>query len=276
MELHLGHAIFLFLAAVVAGTLNAIAGGGTFLSFPALMSTGVPPVQANATNTVALWPGLAASTGAYLKRLDVPRRLLIPLVATSVVGGFAGSWLLLNTPQQVFLAAAHRNAAVCFRQQHPDLSWQKRRRRELAESFLACNSRDFVHRAADWRLRRLFRCGNRLHHPRHASGDRHARRSCHGRNSDVIGCGHQRRGGTDLHRGSGCALAAVPGHDRGRGDRWLVRSTPCATSQSHHDAPHCYCHWIRHDRVLLCNGSLGTRAFGYIEIQQPERSNTPA
>jgi uncharacterized protein len=103
MELHLGHAIFLFLAAVVAGTLNAIAGGGTFLSFPALMSTGVPPVQANATNTVALWPGLAASTGAYLKHLDVPRRLLIPLVATSVVGGFAGSWLLLNTPQQVFL-----------------------------------------------------------------------------------------------------------------------------------------------------------------------------
>jgi uncharacterized membrane protein YfcA len=101
--LHLSHAIFLFFAAAIAGTLNAVAGGGTFVSFPALMAMGVPAVQANATNTVALWPGLAASTGAYLKRLDVPRRLLIPLLLTSVVGGFAGSLLLLKTPQHVFL-----------------------------------------------------------------------------------------------------------------------------------------------------------------------------
>jgi uncharacterized protein len=101
--LHLGQAVFLFFAAAIAGTLNAVAGGGTFISFPALLSTGVPAVQANATNTVALWPGLAASTGAYLKRLDVPRRLLIPLLVTSVIGGFAGSLLLLKTPQTVFL-----------------------------------------------------------------------------------------------------------------------------------------------------------------------------
>ncbi len=101
--LYLGRTIFLFLAAAAAGTLNAVAGGGTFVSFPALLATGVPAVEANATNTVALWPGLAASTGAYLKRLDVPRRLLIPLLLTSVVGGFAGSVLLLKTPQHVFL-----------------------------------------------------------------------------------------------------------------------------------------------------------------------------
>ncbi|MGB9256596.1 MAG: sulfite exporter TauE/SafE family protein [Candidatus Korobacteraceae bacterium] len=97
------HGLFLFAAAAIAGTLNAVAGGGSFISFPALLSTGVPAIQANATNTVALWPGLAASTGAYLKRLDVPRALLIPLVATSVVGGFAGSLLLLKTPQHVFM-----------------------------------------------------------------------------------------------------------------------------------------------------------------------------
>lgn len=101
--LHPGRAIFLFFAAAIAGTLNAVAGGGTFISFPALLSTGVPAVEANATNTVALWPGLAASTGAYLKRLDVPRRMLVPLLITSVIGGFAGSLLLLKTPQQVFL-----------------------------------------------------------------------------------------------------------------------------------------------------------------------------
>lgn len=97
------HGLFLFAAAAIAGTLNAVAGGGSFISFPALLSTGVPAVQANATNTVALWPGLAASTGAYLKRLDAPRALLIPLIATSVVGGFAGSVLLLKTPQHVFM-----------------------------------------------------------------------------------------------------------------------------------------------------------------------------
>ncbi len=80
-----------------------MAGGGTFISFPALLNTGVPAVQANATNTVALWPGLAASTGAYLKRLNVPRRLLVPLLLTSVVGGLVGALLLLRTPQHTFL-----------------------------------------------------------------------------------------------------------------------------------------------------------------------------
>ena len=103
LQLHLSQAIFLFFAAVIAGTLNAVAGGGTFLSFPALLATGMPAVQANATNTVALWPGLAASTGAYLKRLSVPRRLLFPLLLMSVVGGLAGSLLLLKTPQRVFM-----------------------------------------------------------------------------------------------------------------------------------------------------------------------------
>jgi uncharacterized protein len=101
--LHLSQAIFLFFAALIAGTLNAVAGGGTFVSFPALLVTGVPAVGANATNTVALWPGLAASTGAYLKRLSVPRRLLVPLLVTSAVGGWVGALLLLKTPQRTFL-----------------------------------------------------------------------------------------------------------------------------------------------------------------------------
>jgi uncharacterized membrane protein YfcA len=97
------HAIFLFFAAAIAGSLNALAGGGSFISFPALLFIGVPAVPANATNTVALWPGLAASAIAYLKRLSVPLRLLIPLLVTSVVGGWAGALLLLNTPQHTFL-----------------------------------------------------------------------------------------------------------------------------------------------------------------------------
>ena len=102
-NLHFTQAILLFFAAVIAGTLNAVAGGGSFISFPVLLFTGVPAIEANATNTVALWPGLAASAVAYLKRLDVPLRLLIPLLVTSLAGGWAGAVLLLRTPQHTFL-----------------------------------------------------------------------------------------------------------------------------------------------------------------------------
>jgi len=68
-----------------------------------MLFTGVPPVPANATNTVALWPGLAASTVAYVRRLSAPRRLLIPLLVTSVLGGWIGALLLIKTPQLTFL-----------------------------------------------------------------------------------------------------------------------------------------------------------------------------
>jgi uncharacterized protein len=101
--LHFAQAILLLAAAVIAGALNAIAGGGSFLSFPALLFSRVPAIKANATNTVALWPGLAASTVAYLRRLDAPVRLLLPLLITSVAGGWAGALLLLRTPQHMFL-----------------------------------------------------------------------------------------------------------------------------------------------------------------------------
>jgi uncharacterized protein len=100
--LHFSQAIFLFCAAVIAGILNSLAGGGSFVSFPALMFTGVPGVEANATNTVAVWPGLAATVFTYLKRLHVPARLLMPLMITSVAGGWAGALLLIKTPQRTF------------------------------------------------------------------------------------------------------------------------------------------------------------------------------
>jgi uncharacterized protein len=101
--LHFSQAILLVFAAAIAGTLNAVAGGGSFVSFPVLLLTRVPAVPANATNTVALWPGLTASTVAYLKRLNAPLRVLLPLLVTSVAGGWAGALLLLRTPQPTFL-----------------------------------------------------------------------------------------------------------------------------------------------------------------------------
>src|SRR5258706_12256770 len=88
---------------MLGGTLNAVAGGGSFVAFPALMFAGVPPISANATNTVALWVGVTASTGAYRKHLEISRRVMVPLAVTSVIGGIAGAFLLLRTPAQTFL-----------------------------------------------------------------------------------------------------------------------------------------------------------------------------
>jgi len=101
--LHLKQAIILFFAGIIAGTLNAVAGGGSFISFPLMLFTGVPPVEANASNTVALWPGLAMSSASYWRHLKVPHRLLVPLVITSILGGLAGALLLVKTPQRTFL-----------------------------------------------------------------------------------------------------------------------------------------------------------------------------
>jgi uncharacterized membrane protein YfcA len=96
-------ALIIFVAGVLGGALNAVAGGGSFVLFPALWRTGVPPVPANATNTVALWVGVTASGGAYRNRFDISRRVMIPLFVTSVVGGLIGALLLLKTPAHTFL-----------------------------------------------------------------------------------------------------------------------------------------------------------------------------
>jgi len=95
--------VFLFFAGALGGALNSVAGGGSFIAFPALLFTGVPPIPANATNTIALWTAAAASGGAYRKRLDVPRRVLAPLIAASLIGGLVGAFLLLKTPAHTFM-----------------------------------------------------------------------------------------------------------------------------------------------------------------------------
>lgn len=95
--------ILLFFAALAAGVQNSIAGGGTFFSFPALLFSGVPPIQANATSTIALWPGILASAGAYRKKMPRNTRILAPLCLVSVVGGYFGAHLLLHTPQRTFM-----------------------------------------------------------------------------------------------------------------------------------------------------------------------------
>ena len=106
--MHIPHAGILLLAAIAAGAINSVAGGGSFVSFPALllfgMPGGMPPVKANATNTVALWPGQPASVWAYRHEFrSLPRRVLVPLTVTGVLGGLLGAYVLLITPPATFM-----------------------------------------------------------------------------------------------------------------------------------------------------------------------------
>ncbi len=93
----------LFVAAAIGGAINSVAGGGSFVAFPALLFAGVPAVPANATNTIALWPGSVASAVAYRRELGDVRRELVPLGVASLVGGAAGSVLLLRTSDHTFV-----------------------------------------------------------------------------------------------------------------------------------------------------------------------------
>ena len=95
--------LWLTIAAFIAGVLNAVAGGGSFLLFPAILGMKVLPVQANATNTVALWPGQLTSIAAY--REDVRRnfKVAVPMAFAGLLGGTAGAIVLLHTPQTTFL-----------------------------------------------------------------------------------------------------------------------------------------------------------------------------
>ncbi|WP_420127488.1 sulfite exporter TauE/SafE family protein [Longimicrobium sp.] len=91
-----------FLASVLGGGVNAIAGGGTLLTFPALVGLGVPPLTANATSTVALWPGALSSMWGYRGELRGARAWVVRLTLPSVLGGALGAWLLLRTPPDRF------------------------------------------------------------------------------------------------------------------------------------------------------------------------------
>ena len=93
-----------FLAAAIGGAINSVAGGGTLVTFPAIVWLGVPPLQANATSAVALWPGSLASMVAYRGELTGARAWLVWFTTPSILGGAVGALLLLYTPADRFEA----------------------------------------------------------------------------------------------------------------------------------------------------------------------------
>jgi len=94
--------ILIALAALAAGMVNALAGGGTLITFPMLTAIGVPAVAANVTNTVALCPGYLGATFAQLKDLRGQKNRLWLALPASVIGGIIGGILLLNTGEKLF------------------------------------------------------------------------------------------------------------------------------------------------------------------------------
>jgi uncharacterized protein len=97
------HWALLVVGAFIAGVLNAVAGGGSFLSFPALLSMNILPVQANATNTVAIWPGQLTSIAAYWKDVRKNWGSACLMGLAGLLGGTVGAIVLLSTPQQTFM-----------------------------------------------------------------------------------------------------------------------------------------------------------------------------
>jgi uncharacterized membrane protein YfcA len=118
------------LAAACSGVVNSIAGGGTLLTFPALLGLGIPPLVANATSTVALWPASVSSMWGYRRELQGASGWAWRFAVPSLVGGAVGAVLLLSTPPHLFDAlvpALVLGATVLFVLQRPVMAFIRRR-----------------------------------------------------------------------------------------------------------------------------------------------------
>ena len=127
--------LWLTVAAFLAGGLNAVAGGGSFLLFPAILGMKILPVQANATNTVALWPGQFTSIAAYREDIRKNFHYAWPLGVAGLIGGTCGAMLLLHTPQMMFLHLVPwllLAAATIFALSGPVSGWLQRRKGAIA------------------------------------------------------------------------------------------------------------------------------------------------
>ena len=97
--------IFLFTAGLFGGILNSIAGGGSFITFPALLFVGVAPLSANATNTFASCAGYLSGTYGFREELSAYKKTLPTIILISLIGGTIGAWLLMHTPESQFREA---------------------------------------------------------------------------------------------------------------------------------------------------------------------------
>ena len=119
---HPVHSALAFGAAFLAGAINSVAGGGTLVSFPTLIWLGLSSVTANATSTVAIWPGSLGGMAGYRRELRNTSPRLLALVFPSIIGGLAGALLLRFTPPAIFdrlVPFLILFATLLFMAQHP-------------------------------------------------------------------------------------------------------------------------------------------------------------
>lgn len=124
------HLVAVVLVSAIAGAMNAVAGGGTLLTFPALIGLGIAPLTANATSTVALWPGSASSFWGYRRELRGAQRWAVGFALPSLLGGAVGALLLLATDEETFSELVPwlvLGATVLFMGQGPLGAWLRRR-----------------------------------------------------------------------------------------------------------------------------------------------------
>lgn len=128
--------IVLFGAAFIAGMMNSVAGGGTLLTFPALIWMGIDPKTANVTSTVALWPGSLSGMFGFRRELRDSRRWMLWLAPSSIIGGLIGAYLLLRTPERAFAAVVPYLilfATILFAAREPVTRLLRRKNKEIVQ-----------------------------------------------------------------------------------------------------------------------------------------------
>lgn len=131
-----------FLAALAAGAINALAGGGTLITFPTLIAVGIPPVMANITSTVALCPGYFGATWAQFAAIKQQKRRVLLILPAALIGGLLGAWLLTQTNESTFQALVPfliLGASLLLAVQQPFSRWIKQRlnQKDSTHSYLA-------------------------------------------------------------------------------------------------------------------------------------------
>jgi len=140
VTIHLWQGVIIFSAAFAAGMMNSVAGGGTLLTFPALIWMGIDPKAANVTSTIALWPGSLGGMVGYRRELRNSRRFMLWLAPPSVAGGLVGALLLLKTPSSTFAAIVPfliLFATILFAVGEPLMRWLRRQNRQMQQAALA-------------------------------------------------------------------------------------------------------------------------------------------
>lgn len=217
-------ACFLFLAALLSGILNSVAGGGGLIVFPALLIAALPSISANATSTLASWPGSIASIGAYRQELQAIGRLSLLFGSVSLVGGMIGAMLLLHTPTAMFeqlvpylllLATLLFTCARCPDNSVACHAWKSRSR------FLAFAAQSLIRPVFHRCLWRILRLGHQLFDVSHTGDIRseaHSPDECPENAANEL---HRQLGSSDFCERLRCRVATSISDDGGNSHWWL-------------------------------------------------------